>query len=613
MEDMYKLLEYSYIMRQKSKEKEKLLQSKELQEKRIAVLCGSTFGEIEEFLELFLLYYGIRPIFLIGGYNRFFEEACFHNNILKDFNPDIILIHSTNKNLFYALNPGGEPHQTLQEDKHHLLQIWKALEEQYHCTIIQNNCEYFLYRMIGNAARTHENGNVRYIDEINRFISSYTKEHKNFYVNDIHYLSSYVGLKIWNDDRMWNMYKYPMAMSVMPRYALSIANIIKSIFGKNKKTIITDLDNTLWGGIIGEVGVENIKLGSETPQGEYFQSLHRYLKFLSSQGVVLNICSKNEYNIGIKGIQSTKSILKEEDFAVKKINWKNKYENIKEIVEELNLAADSVVFMDDNPVECDSVKAMVPEIETLQMANVRNFLEKMDALSFFEITTSSGEDQLRNQYYKENIARGEEKRRYKDYKEYLNALHMICYVDRVHGDNIERVVQLLNKTNQFNFLAKRYTLEEITILSQMPEIKMFVLDVKDKFGSNGIVSIAIVRFKGEEAYIEGWVMSCRVFERGIELAMLNLICESCQEQNVHVLHGYYRETSKNIKIAHFFKEIGFEEANEDKENRTSEWVCRNIKSLKKRCKANHITMKQSKGLDENKKTDKEWLEKFDEH
>lgn len=578
MTEVYKLLDYSYMMQHKISEKKQLLQSDELQEKKIAVLCGATFGEIKEFLEIFLLHYGIKPIFLIGEYNRFYEEAVFQNEELEKFKPDIIFLHISNRNLLWNHSFNA------LEDKQRLSQIWEALIDRYHCTIIQNNFEYFKYRIIGNAARTDVDGNIKYVDDMNQFITTFSTKNKNFFVNDINFLSSYIGLRNWNDERLWNMYKYPMAMAEMPYYALNIANVIKSVYGKNKKTIITDLDNTLWGGEIGEIGEEKIKIGNDTPQGEAFEAIHYYLKYLSRHGVVLNICSKNEYETGIRGINSAKCILKETDFAVKKINWNSKAENVEDILKELNVLESSAVFIDDNPVECDSVKSLLPEVETIQVTSITNFLEKMDMLSFFEITHETLEDKQRSQYYANNIARNAEQNKYENYDDYLKSLKMVCHVDTVNNRNIERVVQLMNKTNQFNFLTKRYTLEKMNELICNKEIKTFVLDLEDKFGNNGIVSVAIVRFENVAAYIDDWVMSCRVFERGLEFAMLKLICEACLLNGVNELHGYYYPTKKNIKIECFFQNMEFEEqAVNEKDSKTKEWICRDINRLMIKC------------------------------
>lgn len=278
MKDLYSLLDYSEMIKEKKNLREKLTENSELIEKHIAVLCGGTFGEIKEFIEVFLLFYGIKPIFWEGNYNRYYEEACFPNAELSDFKPDFVLLHMTNKNLIYNDDVNTSNKQLLNEEQLRLEHIWHSIKEKYHCCIIQNNFEYFPYRMIGNGARTNENGNVKYIDDLNRFVSVYADQHQEFFVNDIHYLSSYVGLMNWYDDRMWRLYRCPMAIGVTPRYALSIANIIKSVLGKNRKTIIVDLDDTLWGGVIGEAGVDGIKLGMDTPQGEGYGELHKYLK-----------------------------------------------------------------------------------------------------------------------------------------------------------------------------------------------------------------------------------------------------------------------------------------------------------------------------------------------
>lgn len=593
MAELYKFIDYTYMMKQKNSKRKQLLYSGGFTEKKIAVLCGSTFGIIKEFLEIFLLYYGIKPSFFIGEYNRFYEDSVFQNEDLRQFDPDIIFLHITNRNLLWNYD-----FNSLDKDKQRLKQLWEGLKEKYHCIVIQNNFEYFKYRMIGNMARINDDGNIKYIEEINQIVSEYCKTNINFYLNDINFLSSYVGLRNWSDEKIWNLYKYPMAMSEMPRYALNIANIIKSVYGKNKKTIITDLDNTLWGGEIGEIGVDHIQLGQESAQGEAFESIHRYLKYLQSHGIILNICSKNEYETGIEGIRSSRSILKEENFAVKKINWKSKVENIKEILEKLNLLVSSSVFIDDSLVECDSVKTLLPEVETLQMENVQRFLEEMDELSFFEITQETWEDQMRNQYYTDNQERDKEQKLYKDYNAYLKALNMVCYVDNICDRNRERVMQLLNKTNQFNFLTRRYTLEELMKLTETVGIDTYVLELKDKFGNNGIVSVAILYIEEKKVHIHDWIMSCRVFGRGLELAMLEQICETCLNINADSLYGYYRETGKNIKISIFYQKLGFEQVCEERQDKSTEvWVCRDINGLRKRCRNHNIKIRKKQYID----------------
>ena len=309
MDDLYELIDYSEMLKNKKRLKEKFLQNPACIEKRIAVLCGSTFGEIKEFIEIFLLYHGIKPIFWEGNYNRFYEEACFPNKELSDFSPEFILLHMTSKNLLYHEEPSLDYERLLQKEKQRLSHIWESLAETYQCDIIQNNFEYFPYRIIGNAAKVDKGGNVRYIDNINDFVTVYAEHHKYFRVNDIHYLSSYIGLVNWYDDRMWNLYKCPMAMEAMPRYALSIANIIKSVLGRNKKAIITDLDNTLWGGVVGDDGVENLEIGQETSMGQVFTEFQEYIKAHKDLGIMLNVVSKNDEENAIAGLNHLRAII----------------------------------------------------------------------------------------------------------------------------------------------------------------------------------------------------------------------------------------------------------------------------------------------------------------
>lgn len=574
MDDLYELIDYSVMLKNKKRLKERLLQNPACMEKRIAVLCGSTFGEIKEFIEIFLLCYGIKPIFWEGNYNRFYEEACFPNQELSDFSPEFILLHMTSKNLLYNDELSLNHESLLDKEKERLSHIWELLTKQYQCDIIQNNFEYFPYRIIGNAAKVDKDGNVKYIDDINGFVTAYAENHRHFRINDIHYLSSYIGLVNWYDDRMWNLYKCPMAMEAMPRYALNIANIIKSVLGKNKKAIITDLDNTLWGGIIGEVGVEGIKLGIETPQGESFDRFHKYLKKLSQQGILLNICSKNDYETGVRGLESSKSVLREDDFVIKKINWNHKADNVKEILKELNILSDSTIFIDDNPVECDSVKSMLPGVETIQVNSIDRLIEQLDIVSYFEVTGLSEEDSRRGQLYKEEIIRSQEKQKYQTYEEYLNSLGMVCKTEAINEKNILRAVQLINKTNQFNFMTNRYTQEDLHKLCSDEKTVSFVLSLRDKFGDSGIVAIAIVCIEKDEAHISDWVMSCRVFERGLEYEMLKQICQACLLRNIKVLYGYYRQTEKNKKIADFYEKMLFE-----RDCKNDCWICKNLKEL----------------------------------
>ena len=584
--DRQELLRYPFIMEHKAGMKEELLEKGGLQDIRIGVLCGSTFGVVQDLLELFLLLNGIRPAFWIGSYDRVYEEACFTEPSLAEFRPEIVLVHTSSQDLSCGFSGTGPAALEEEEERHR--QIWSGIRRSYGCTVIQNNYAYFPYRIIGNAARASEDGNVRYINELNRFIDGYAGQHDDLYVNDVQYMSAFYGLQNWNDQRMWDLYKYAMSMRVMPAYANNLANLIKAMLGKDKKLFVTDLDDTLWGGTIGEDGAEHVRMGKGSAQGEQYSRLQAYLKAVSRDGILLGICSKNERETALEGIRSKRSLLSEDDFVSSKIDWRAKSENIGEMLSELNLLEDSVVCLDDSPAELSEITSVHPKIETVLSGDVENALRELEVRSYFERIGRTEEDEERSGYYRTEKKRMEERKNYGDYTGYLRSLKMICTVDRICEKNIKRASQLFNKTNQFNFLTVRYTCDELERLCRQEEIRSFVLELDDRFGANGIVSAGLLKMCGGRADIIGWVMSCRVFKRGLESVMLGLMCDRAMSEGKSSLRGYYRQTPKNELLRDFFLERGFHEIGQGRGTAPAAFECSDLAGLKRACSKHQI-------------------------
>lgn len=557
MNDLF--FDYEYLLKHKKEICEELMHREALIEKKIAILAGSTIGELKEFLTVFLLYYGIKPQFWEGGYNRIYEDACFQNTELEQFQPDYIYIHMTFKNIMFFDSDESCAADKLEKEKTRFKTIWEELEHRYHCSIIQNNIEYPKYRVCGNAARYHEDGIIAYIDGINRFIHENIKHGSSLFLNDINYISSCMGLMEWYDDRLWHLYKYAVGMKALPYVAHSISSIIKSTVGKNKKLVICDLDNTLWKGAVGELGADKIEIGTDTPHGEMYLKTQRYLKQLSSFGVALAICSKNEYEKGISGFSNKGCLLRESDFIAKKINWQDKYKNIEQIFKEVNLLRQSAVFIDDNPVECDSVEAFLPGISVALADSPKSLLTKLELESYFEITYESEEDKKRNDYYRENAERALLREVYESYDEYLGSLNMSCTFSPVNSRNADRTFQLLNKTNQFNFTGKKFSSGEILEIQCDDSFLTLTAVLDDKFGSNGLVSAVVGRITDDTLHLIQWVMSCRVFKRGLEFAVLEKIVKLCMERKLNYICGYYHKTGKNQPAEDFYRKSGFTE------------------------------------------------------
>jgi len=538
--------------------------------KKIAVLGGSTTDHICRILELFLLDAGIEPEFWQSEYNKFFEDAVFGNAELDEFHPDIIFIHTTNRNL-----SEGVPDMTYTPaDTDALLErqygkfetVWSSLKSRFNCVIIQNNFEMPFYRILGNRDCYDHRGTVRYINRLNERFAVYAETHDGFYINDINYLSSCIGLDNWTDLTYWYMFKYAMSSEAIPYFAYNLAAIIKSIYGKNKKVLALDLDNTLWGGIVGDDGVENLELGEETPTAQCYDEFQKYIKSQKQLGVLLTVNSKNEMENALAGLNHPDSKLAPDDFVVIKANWNPKDINLKETAAAMDLGADSFVFVDDNPAERDIVAANVPGAAVPDIGEPQDYIRILDRSAFFEVTSFTDEDMKRGEMYAQNAKRAEMKSEYADYGEYLTNLEMKGEIGAFIPMYINRIAQLTNKSNQFNVTTKRYTVEEISNCAASPDYITLYGRLSDRFGDNGVVSVVIGKKDGKSLHIDVWLMSCRVLKRDMEYAMLDELVKQCRKQGIETIYGYYYPTKKNGMVKELFADFGFEKISDDNGN-----------------------------------------------
>ncbi len=558
-----------YLIKNKKKIKKKLLESENLLEKRIAILGGSTTSEIKNMLEIFLLNYGIKPIFYESEYNKFYEDALFGNDDLDNFNPDIIYIHTTNRNImnYPTLYDSDETVNELLENEYLKFEkIWNSLFKKFKATIIQNNFEYPSYRLLGNMDASNIHGKINFITRLNQKFYDYQNKTKNFFINDINYVSACYGLDKWDQGFYWHMYKYAMEVPAIPYLSFNIAKIIKSIYGKNKKAFVLDLDNTLWGGVVGDDGVENLAIGPEVPSGQVYFEFQNYLKEHKSLGVILNINSKNEYENAIAGLNHPASSLKPDDFIIIKANWNPKNINIKDISEELNLGADSFVFVDDNPAERQIVKNYIDKIAVPQIDIPENYIKIIDRNGYFEVTNFSKEDLNKSEMYKDNAKRSQMMATFDNYDDYLKSLKMKAEITSFKKIYLERISQLSNKSNQFNLTTKRYSLADIeSIYNDDNYIKLYG-KLEDIFGDNGVITVVIGHIINEiELHIDLWIMSCRVLKRNMEFAMMDELVKYSRKRNLKTIYGYYYPTLKNKMVQDFYDIQGFELINEDSE------------------------------------------------
>ncbi|MBL8012533.1 MAG: HAD-IIIC family phosphatase [Candidatus Omnitrophica bacterium] len=568
--------DHRILLTRKKALREELLKNSNLLEKRVAILGGSTTAEVRNLLEIFLLKEGIKPSFYESEYNQYYSDVSFENPSLAAFNPDIIYFHTSFVNVKTLPVPGQSPEAVddlVASETERWKSLWRHCALRYpKAAVIQNNFEAPDIRILGNLEGIYPHGAVSFIRRLNEALSKEIVSYPHVYMNDIGYLSSLLGLERWYDKNFWFSYKYAMSFEGMVLTAHSAALLIKAVFGGMRKCLVLDLDNTIWGGVVGDDGVDGLQIGKETPVAEAYTDFQRYVKKLNERGIILAVCSKNDPANAKSGFQHPDNILKFDDFAVFKANWENKDKNIREIAQELNIGLDALVFVDDNPAERVFVKSQLPQVAVPPMGDdIAQYKTILDRSGYFEPAAISDEDLKRSQYYEQQNRRQISEESFSDYGDFLRSLEMKAEIASFQPVYIERITQLTNKTNQFNLTTRRYTLAEVSAIANDSRYIKLQGRLSDKFGDNGLISVVIAQLEGTMAHVQLWLMSCRVLKRDMELAMMDRLIEKCHQCGVRQIKGYYFKTAKNAMVAEFYKNLGFS-LMESQENGDSIWL-----------------------------------------
>lgn len=574
-----KELEYPFegevlIKKKKTLKRELLSDGSVRIKKKIAILGGQTTQNIKLMLELFLLNYGIEPEFYESEYNMWYEDALFGNPELDEFNPDIVYVCTCIKNIVEFPNLSDSYDDVMAKADvtfSKFKNVWESIGMKFGCTIIQNNFEYPFYRLMGNKDASDFHGAVNFVTRLNMKFYDYANAAQNFFILDINYLSASYGIEKWSLPFYWHMYKYAVSVPAIPYLSFNVANVIKSLYGKNKKAFNLDLDNTLWGGIVGDDGAENIEIGQETSLAQTYSEFQSYLKKHKQLGVILTVNSKNEEANAVSGFERPDSVLKMDDFVNFKANWNPKSMNLSETAAELTLLPESFVFVDDNPAEREIIRAQVPGVAIPEIDTVEDYINIIDKSGFFEVTNLSKDDLKRNEMYKENAQRAALQASFENYADYLKSLEMKGEIQNFIPMYMSRIAQLTNKSNQFNLTTKRYTQAEIEQAESDDSRITLYGKLSDKFGDNGVVSIVIGRIDDEKKdtlHMELWLMSCRVLKRDMEFAMMDELVSKAKARGIKKILGYYYPTAKNAMVKDFYGLQGFSKISEDEQGNT---------------------------------------------
>jgi FkbH-like protein len=377
---------------------------------------------------------------------------------------------------------------------------------------------------------------------------------------DVANLAAAVGLSHWNDPALWYTGKFAFTHDAVPLYADHVCRLIMSARGKARKCLVLDLDNTLWGGVIGDDGIANIVLGQGSPLGEAYLAVQAAALALRARGVVLAISSKNDEAVAKRVFKEhPEMLLREDHIAVFQANWQDKASNLKAIAETLNIGLDSLVFLDDNPAEREQVRSALPMVAVPELPeHAEAFAGLLTAAGYFEAVQFTAEDAQRANQYQANAARRAVLGEASNLQDYLNSLEMIADICPFDALGRARIAQLINKTNQFNLTTVRHSEAEVASMESDPTVVGLQIRLRDRFGDNGMVSIVICDRRGDEWIIDSWLMSCRVLNRRLEHAVLDTLVALAKAHGAVGLVGVYAKSERNQMVSEHYKGLGFE-------------------------------------------------------
>ena len=439
-----------------------------------------------------------------------------------------------------------------------LERIVAATRGQSGCEIVLTTIPLDPELLVGSADRAVWGSDWRFVGDLNARIVELA-ERAGLALWDLEALAATVGARAWRDPISLHAAKSPFAIGLAPLVADRLCALIAAVVGKSRRALVLDLDNTCWGGVIGDDGLDGIVLGQGDTVGEAFLALQRYALALRRRGIVLCVCSKNDDAVARAPFRDHPDmLLREEHIAVFQANWSDKATNLQSIAEQLSLNPDALVFVDDNPAERARVRQLFPEVAVPEPPDdPAFFVACLSAAGLFENGRLNADDLMRAGAYRENAARAEIRHQLGGYDEYLRSLEMVLTVRPFDPVGRARIAQLINKSNQFNLTTRRRTEAEVAAIETSPTHIGLQFRLADVFGDNGMICVVIVRLEAETAVIDTWLMSCRVLERGVEQAVLNEIVRELGERGVATLTGEYIPTPRNGMVSDHYPKLGF--------------------------------------------------------
>jgi FkbH-like protein len=479
---------------------------------------------------------------------------------LYAFRPDVVVFATAVQALrdrFLAVDVNERPAVGEREAERLAMLIQRAARIPG-VSVVVNNLVVPYERAWGNLSAWIEGSLPNVVRRINDRLLDAVRALENAYLVDCDHIASWVGKKTWFDERLWFYSKSFCHPDALPMVASQALDVVRAVKGKSLKCIALDLDNTLWGGVIGDDGLEGVRLG-ELGDGEAYVRFQRWLKELSRRGILLAVCSKNEEARAREPFQKHKDmVLREADIACFVANWDNKADNLRLLARRLNIGLDSFVFLDDSPFERNLVRELAPEVCVPEMPeDPAEFVPYLEGLNLFEALQFSDEDRQRTGFYRANVQREEEQTKFVNVDDYLASLKMTAEFERFDDDHLPRIVQMVQRTNQFNLTTLRHTAAELKIMAEGRDWFPFYVNLEDRFGDNGLVSVVVGKRDGDRLDVVTWLMSCRVIARRLEEFVLDRLVETASAAGLTTVRGHYLPTKKNEMVAKLYERLGF--------------------------------------------------------
>jgi FkbH-like protein len=531
---------------------------------KLAVLGSSTLSHLSAPIRIGAARRGFRIEVFEGTYDMYRQEVSGLSPALNAFQPDVVLLAFAAHHLVSGDAPTAERAlETVQF-------CWRMIQQNFKALIIQQTVLPVFQPLVGNNEHIYRQSPFTIVHNINQKLRACAID-EGIHLLSVDTLAQADGVTQWFEPALWHRSKQEVHPSISPLYGDHVARIVAAARGLSSKCLVLDLDNTLWGGVIGDDGLHGIVLGQGHALGEAFTSFQRYVRSLASRGIILAVCSKNEDVHARAAFTShPEMVLCLGDISCFVANWQDKASNLRSIAATLNIGLDSLVFVDDNPFERNLIRQELPMVAVPELPEDPALYERtLAAAGYFETLAITHEDSERVRLYADRMHRERARFEATDITSYLRSLNMVLESSPFDLVGLTRITQLINKSNQFNLTTARYTEDEVAQLIEDPSVLTLQVRLRDVYGDNGMIAVVIGKIIGPRTLeLTTWLMSCRVLGRQVEEATLNLIVENARALGIEEVRGIYIPTAKNGIVRDHYKQLGFQQVSPAHESGT---------------------------------------------